>query len=327
MPPAATGGDFGTGVSPILANGTVVLVRDEIKSSKILALDAVTGALLWEQKRNSPSSWGTPVVWETPAGVQVAAVGHVRMIGYDLSSGSEKWSVAALPSGCCSSPVIAGEKLFFAGSASGGATETGPAMPSYDSLLKELDKDKDGTISREEGEKAFQGFFDNQDTNKDGNVSREEFDAIVKFMSEGKNSAFALKAGGSGDITTSHTLWTRTKGLSYVASAIVYGGQLVMVKDGGIVIACDQESGKQAYQERVAGTGRYYASPVAANGHIYFTSLENGVVTVLKAGSAKAAVAAQNPELGERCAATPAIADDTLYLRTATNLYAFSEKK
>ncbi len=327
MPPAATGGDFGTGVSPIIADGAVFLVRDEMKGSKILALDAATGARQWEQKRISPSSWGTPVVWETPAGKQVAAAGHVRMIGYDLASGSEKWSVLALPSGCCSSPVIAGGKLFFAGSASGGAAETGPAMPSFDSMLKELDKDKDGAISREEGEKAFQGFFDNQDTNKDGKVSREEFEAIVKFMSEGQNSAFALKPGGSGDVTTSHTLWKRTKGLSYVASAIVYGGQFVMVKDGGIVIACDEESGKQAYQERVAANGRYYASPVAANGHIYFTSLESGVVTVLKAGSAKAVVVAQNPELGERCAATPAIADDTLYVRTAGHLFAFSEKK
>jgi hypothetical protein len=66
---------------------------------------------------------------------------------------------------------------------------------------------------------------------------------------------------------------------------------------------------------------------VAANGNIYLTSLENGVVTVLKAGVDKPEVLAQNPELAERCAATPAIADDTLYLRTATHLYAFAEKK
>jgi len=145
-------------------------------------------------------------------------------------------------------------------------------------------------------------------------------------MSEGKNSAFALKAGGSGDVTTSHTLWKNTKGLPYVASAILYRGQLVMVKDGGIVVACNAESGKPAYQERVAAAGRYYASPVAAAGNIYFTSLENCAVTVLKAGSEKPVVVALNPELGERCSATPAIADDSLYIRTATHLYAFAVK-
>src|SRR5262249_50797914 len=182
----------------------------EMKGSKIVALDVATGSPKWEQKRISPASWCTPVVWETPTGKQVAAAGHVRLIGYDLESGSEEWSVVGLPSGCCSSPVIADGKLFFAGSSSGGAEETRPAMPSFDSLLKDLDKDEDGAISRAEGEKAFQGFFDNQDTNKDGKISREEFETIVKFMSEGKNSAFALKAGGSGDVTESNMLWKRT---------------------------------------------------------------------------------------------------------------------
>jgi outer membrane protein assembly factor BamB len=327
MPAAVTAGDFGTGVSPIIAGGAVILVRDELKDPKILALDLATGSPKWEQKRASSASWCTPVVWDTATGKQVAAPGHVRMIGYDLASGSEQWSVVGMPSGCCSSPVIADGKLFFAGSSSGGADERGPAMPTYDSLLKDLDKDQDGAISRAEGEKAFQGFFDNQDTNKDGKISRDEFETIVKFMSEGKSSAFALKAGGSGDATTSHTLWKKTKGLPYVASAIHYRGQLVSVKDGGIVIACDAETGDPAYQERIAAPGRYYASPVAAGGRIYFTSLETGVVTVLAAGSQKPVVVAQNPELGERCSATPAIADDTLYIRTATHLYAFAEKK
>src|SRR5262245_9928357 len=326
LPTDGTAGDFGTGVSPIVEGGTVVLVRDEMKGSRILALDAASGSRQWEQKRSSPASWCTPIVWNTPDGRQVAAAGHARMIGYDLKSGDEKWSVAGLPSGCCASPVIADGGLVFAGSSSGAVEEGASAMPTFDSLLKDLDQDKDGAISREEGEKAFQGFFDNQDTNKDGKISREEFEAIAKFMSEGKDSAFALKPGGSGDITDSNMLWKRTKGLPYVASGIVYGGQLVMIRDGGIVMACDAATGKPAYQERVAGAGRYYASPVAAGGNIYFTSLETGIVTVVKAGAEKAVVVSQNPELGERCSATPAIADNTLYIRTAGHLYAFSEK-
>jgi outer membrane protein assembly factor BamB len=248
------------------------------------------------------------------------------MIGYDLKSGAEQWTVTGLPSGCCSSPITAGGNLLFAGSSSGNADEGGPMMPNYDSLLKDLDKDQDGALSRAEGEQAFRGFFDNQDTNKDGKVTREEFEAIVKFMSEGKNSAFALKAGGSGDITASHTIWKRTKGLPYIASAIAYGGRYVMVKDGGIVIACDAESGKQDYQERLGATGRYYASPVAASGHVYFTSLEKGGVTVLTVGGGKPTVA-HSVELDERTAATPAIADDALYIRTADHLWAFAEKK
>ena len=64
-----------------------------------------------------------------------------------------------------------------------------------------------------------------------------------------------------------------------------------------------------------------------ANGYIYLTSLNDGTVTVLKAGLGKPEVAIRNPALGERVSATPAIADDTVYIRTAGHLYAFAEKK
>lgn len=326
MPPVAAVGSFGSGVSPILAEGIVVLVRDARKDAKILALDAATGARIWDKKRQSPVSYCTPVLWDTPTGKQVVAAGHGRMIGYDLKSGAENWSVAGMPTGCCSSPVTADGTLFFAGWSPGGPDDKEHQMPSFDTMLKKLDKNKDGVLSREEAGKAFEGFFDAMDANGDGKITRDEYNRVLKFMAEGKNSAFAVKTGGTGDVTDSHTLWKNTKGLPYIASAIVYRGQYVMVKDGGIVTAYDIKTGKKAYMERTVASGRYYASPVAANGHLYFVSLDEGVVTVLKPGSGKAAVAAKNPPLGERVAATPAIADDTLYIRTAKYLYAFAEK-
>ena len=326
MPPAATAGDFGSGASPIMVDGMVILVRDETKGPKILALDASSGSLKWEQKRQSKVSYCTPVVWNTPAGKQIAAAGHARMIGYDLKTGAEKWFVSGMPSGYCTSPVTSEGTLFFAGWSPGGADDKSMQMPTFDAMLKDLDKDGDGALSREEAEKALQGFFDNQDANKDGKITRDEWDAILKFMSEGKNSAFALKAGGSGDVTTSHLLWMKTKGLPYISSAIVYRGQYVMVKDGGIVTAYDAKTGAEVYQERAAAEGKYYSSPVAANGLIYFTSLD-GAITVVKAGSDKPEVLATNPKLGERTAATPAIADNALFVRTDKHLYAFAEKK
>lgn len=125
------------------------------------------------------------------------------------------------------------------------------------------------------------------------------------------------------DVTDTHMLWKTTKGLPYIASAIAYHGQYVMVKDGGIVTALDVKTGDEVYQGRAVSAGRYYASPVAANGHIFFVALDDGAVTVLKAGTDKPKVVAKNEALGERVAATPAIADDTLYVRTEKHLYAF----
>jgi outer membrane protein assembly factor BamB len=329
MPPAATAGNFGSGTSPIVDNGIVVLVRDELKAPQIVALDLASGTPIWEKQRQSTVSYSTPVVWETSAGKQVVAAGHARMIGYDLKSGEQKWSLNGIPSGCCASPVTADGILLFAGWSPGGSDEKEFQMPKFDTLLTQHDTDKDGALSRQEAEKDFAGFFDSQDTNKDGKVTRDEWDAIIKFMTEGKNVALALAPGGSGEQADSRILWKKTaaKGLPYVSSAIAYRGQYVMVKDGGIVTAYDLTTGNEVYQKRAVAAGTYYASPVAANGNLYFTSLNDGIVTVLKAGAANPEVVAENPPLGERVAATPAIADDTLYIRTVEHLYAFAAKK
>ncbi len=329
LPTAVTVADFGTGVSPILVDGMVVLVRDETKDPKIIAIDAATGSRKWEKKRQSISSFCTPVVWETPAGKQVVAAGFGRMIGYDLMTGDEKWSVAGMPSACCASPVTLNGTLLFAGWSPGDKEEKDFKMPSFDDILKQAGEEKQGYLTKAGSEKTMlKGFFDNNDRNKDGKITREEWDENMKFMSSSQNSAFALKAGGSGDVTATHMLWKKKKGLPYVPSAIAYQGQFVMVKDGGLLTAYDAKTGKELYlQERAAAGGKYYASPVAANGNIYFTTLEDGVVTVIKAGAEMPEVVAKNPKLGERTAASPAIADNTLYIRTAKHLYAFAEGK
>jgi outer membrane protein assembly factor BamB len=329
LPMAVTMADFGTGTSPILVDGLVVLVRDERKDPKILALDVATGALKWEKKRQSVSGYGTPVLWITPAGKQIVAGGFGRMIGYDLQTGEEKWFVNGMPSAACTTPIIADGTLFFAGWSPGDSADKDFKMPSFDEILKQAGEEKQGYLTREGSEKTMiKGFFDNNDTNKDGKITREEWDANMKFMNTSKNSVFALKAGGSGDVTNTHVLWKKTKGLPYVPSGLVYHGQYVMVKDGGLLSAYDAKTGKEVYiQERAAAPGRYYASLVAANGYIYCTSLDDGAITVLKAGTEKPEVAIRNPSLGERTAATPAIADNVLYVRTAGHLYAFGDRK
>jgi len=330
MPAAATIADFGTGVSPVLADGIVVLLRDETKDPKILALDVRTGKPKWEKKRQSRSGFSTPVVWESQAGKQVVAPGVGQMIGYDLKTGDEKWFVEGMPSACCTSPVTADGDLFFAGWSPGDPEEKEFQMPTFDELLNQdnADADGDGTLSKAESQKTMlKDFFDSNDTNKDGKVTRDEWDEILKFMASTKNSAFALKPGGTGDVSNTHVLWKKTRGLPYVPSAIVYRGQYVMVKDGGIVTAYDAKTGKELYQQRAIESGAYYSSPVAANGNIYFASLNDGVVTVLKGGTSAPEVVVKNPPLGERLAATPAIADDTLYVRTAGHLYAFAAQK
>jgi outer membrane protein assembly factor BamB len=329
LPPAISSGNFGSGTSPIMADGLVVLIRDEVKDPRILAFDAVTGAPRWKRKRQSRVSYSTPVVWATPDGKQVVAAGHGRMIGYDLKTGAEKWFMPGMPSGPCASPVVADGRLFFAGWSPGGPDDKSFQLPPFDDVLKQAGAEKDGVLSREKAQKTFaKDMFDAVDANRDGVVTRDEWGAVIRFLAEGKNSAFVLKPGGTGDVSRSSVLWSKAKGLPYIPSGIVVGGQYVLVKDGGLVTAYDARTGKAVYvQERAAASGRYYASPVAANGNIYFTALDGGAVTVLQAGTDRPKVVARNPRLGERVAATPALADNALYIRSEKHLYAFGDKK
>ncbi len=324
MPTAATAADFGTGVSPVLADGAVVLVRDENKTPQIVALDLETGRVRWERKRDPRPGFCTPVICDTPAGKQIVVPGYNRMVGYDFRTGAEVWSVSGMPSVACASPVVVDRTLYFAGWSPGEDFK----LPPFDDMLKETGQEKLGYITREGFDRtAMKGFFDNQDSDHDGKLTRQEWDQAIAMLSAAKNSAFALKLGGVGDVTKSHVIWRQTKGLPYVPSGIVYRGQYLMVKDGGLVTAYDASSGKVLYAaERVGAPGKYYASPVAANGHIYFTCLDTGAVTVVKAGTAKPEVVAKNPKFNERVAATPVIADNCIYIRTEQHLYAFAVK-
>jgi outer membrane protein assembly factor BamB len=327
MPTAVLYTATGSGVSPILADGLVLLVRDEAQGSRIVALSLADGSLRWERPRQSTRSFCTPVVWETPKGKHVVAAGQGQLIGYDLESGEEKWFVNGTAAKPCPSPVVADRTLFFA---SWSAEANGGSVVPFDDLLKETDTNKDGVVSKVEFQKItdLKDDFDSLDLNHDGVITRAEWDRFRQSLYGGKSLAVAVSPGGTGDISRSHVIWQKTKGVPNIATAIIYRGQVVMVKDGGLVTAYDQKTGSEVYTlERVGAIGRYYASPIAANGYIYLTSLEDGVVTVLKAGTAKPEVVVKNPELGERVTATPAIADNTIYLRTATKLYAFAEGK
>ena len=83
------------------------------------------------------------------------------------------------------------------------------------------------------------------------------------------------------------------------------------------------ESGKLIYEERVDAPGAYFASPVAAEGRIYVAS-DQGEVTVIKGGDSMQVLA--HNKLGEPILASPAVSDDTLFIRTAKRIWAFRAK-
>ncbi|MCP5115137.1 MAG: PQQ-like beta-propeller repeat protein, partial [bacterium] len=125
-----------------------------------------------------------------------------------------------------------------------------------------------------------------------------------------------------GDLTDTHVLWTYEKAVPVVSSPLLYRGSLYTIKDGGILTVFDAWNGQVLHQGRLRdAVDKYFASPVASGGRVYFLS-ERGKVSVVKAGDGYPALAVN--DLGEQCYASPALAGDTLYIRTLSTLYAFA---
>jgi outer membrane protein assembly factor BamB len=191
--------------------------------------------------------------------------------------------------------------------------------------LKQAGDEQRGYLTKAGSEKTFlKGDFDNFDPDKDGKITREEWDAQVKYMTSGRNVAFALTPGGTGDVTRSHVAWTVTKGLPYIPSPLVYQGMMYTVNNHGRLSAFEVKTGKEVYVAEQIGLAGAYASPVAANGHVYLCGLDKSVI-VVKAGRVPEEVS--SAKLDDRIAATPAIAGNAIYIRTYKSLYAFAERE
>lgn len=104
-------------------------------------------------------------------------------------------------------------------------------------------------------------------------------------------------------------------------SPLLYRDRLFFIEDGGLASCYDAATGAPKYeQERIGINGRFYASPVAADGRIYIADL-SGKAATLAAGDKPKVL--WRGDFGERIAATPAIAGDALYVRTEKKLFAF----
>ena len=125
----------------------------------------------------------------------------------------------------------------------------------------------------------------------------------------------ALRPGGRGDVSASHTVWHVPTGAPYVSSLLVYDGLIYMATDNGILNIADAKDGSRVWQGRVGGV--FTASPVAGDGKVYIQS-ETGETIVLRAGR-EAEILARN-DIGERTLASPAIANGRLILRTDERL-------
>ena len=119
-------------------------------------------------------------------------------------------------------------------------------------------------------------------------------------------------------------LWRYRKALPNTSSPLLYEGVIYLVRDG-VFTSLNPENGEVYKQARLNGAlGRYWSSPVAADGKIFLAS-EDGKVVVLLAAPQWEILAVNS--LDEDIFATPAILDGGIYVRTQDALYCFAKRR
>ncbi len=325
---------WGPGMSPVLYRDMVLFVQDDDMYPALQAFDKSTGRLRWKDERLDMSvNYSHPIA----CGPDVIVAGTGMLIGYDPDSGRRRWYAKTLLRNIKTTPVCDGGVVYVSVQSGGIANQW---LASVDQVKT---GNNDGKVTKAEiqayvgdpvPETFFQRTFDRGDVNKDGVLEGRELDlaflpadnfAGADFTAMGDKAAeeyiLAVRAGGNGDVTRSHLLWKhRTKHTDHLVSPFVSGGRMFLLKGGGISTVFETSTGKPTRPPQRIGTpSSYYASPVSGDGKIYIAG-EGGVVLVLK-NSPDYELLAQN-DVGESIIGTPAIAGDSLFIRTRTKVLA-----
>jgi outer membrane protein assembly factor BamB len=132
-------------------------------------------------------------------------------------------------------------------------------------------------------------------------------------------SLLAVRMDGRGDVTKSHIAWTLKRGVPLTPSPLLVGDELYLISDRGIATCIDAKTGNEYWRARVGGN--HSASPIYADGRIYFLS-EEGKSAVIAPGK-QFQLLATNRLDGETLASM-AVSNASIFIRSRTHLYRLS---
>lgn len=325
---------------------------DRKHTLKVMALDAKSGKLLWEQTafegavfdaRHERSSFASPTA-ATDGRMVFAYFGPEGLYAYDFS-GKLVWkSVVKFPTlglGTGTSPVLFQELVIIQRDEDEGRNS---AIVAYDKRTgKEIWTTKRaiqiswGTPALVEAggrtELVTNGTelviaYDPATGKELWQTKGVDSNAIhtplvghgLVIMTAGfpAKKVIAIRPGPVGD--DKRVAWEYSKGTGYVLSNILYGDYLYLLTDNGIVTCLDPKTGVVKYEGgRVPVPARFMGSPVAFAGYVAMTS-EDGDTFMLKAGPAHEIT--RTNSVDEPVYSSPAIANGRIYIRGQKHLFA-----
>jgi len=352
--------------SPVIASRKIYLTTAVPQdgggySLRVLCLDAVTGATLWDKevfkqpagapKIHNKNSHASPSV-VVEDGFVYAHFGHMGTACLNSADGSLEWGTQELSykpvHGNGGSPIITGDLLVF--STDGTDVQqvvalekktgkvawktarnagTGANPFSFSTPLVIEVKGNPQLISAGSGvvqalePKTGKEIWRAKYGSGYSVVPRPVFAHGLVYVCTGYNAPtlMAIKPDGKGDVTASHVAFTVKKNVPHNPSPVVVGDALYMVSDAGIVSCLDAKTGAERYAER-AGKG-FSASLMHAGGLLYMLD-EAGTTTVFKPGDTYEVVATN--KLNEKALASFGVDGTALFLRTEKALYRIEKK-
>lgn len=338
---------YGSCASPVILKGKLILNRFEVDNPVVLALEPSTGETIWETKLSTipglteslQRSQSTPLLWND----QIILHRSLALMSVNIDNGHENWSIPLVSMGS-STPVIIDDVLYVNGYSNIGEARLYDKLPDFNSMLVKYDKNQDSLMQFQEIPDDLAFFrrpdlglplkYDTLfswnlmapsfDISQDKALNEQEWKGMEQFWSQfyEEHGVVAIDLKNAGKANASEYLWKENEYIAEIPSLLCSGSQVYMVSNGGLVTCMNTETGEVIYREKLGAPGAYIASPLLANGHIYFVSY-NGTITVVKPGDKLNVVSQCN--LKEKVAASPVAMDNQLFVRTTGTLYAFEK--
>jgi outer membrane protein assembly factor BamB len=265
------------------------------------------GNQLWQADVGSKTSgWGTaasPLLYKDLVIVN-ASVESQSLVALDRKTGDEKWRASGIRE----------------------AWNT-PLIVTADSGRKELVVARHGDVLAFDPDSGSPLWSCKTNINWYMVPTPVAADGIVYYLGGRSGiAALAVRAGGSGDVTATHRLWTSTAG-SNVTSPIYLDEHLYWMSEKLSIAYCAKAAtGELVYERRLERFGQVYASPVLAEGRLYYFS-RSGRSLVLAAKPEFEQLAVNALEDGSRFDGSPAVDGNRLLMRSGKFLYCLAESR
>jgi outer membrane protein assembly factor BamB len=149
---------------------------------------------------------------------------------------------------------------------------------------------------------------------------------IVVAMGGFRGTGMGVRAGGKGDVTKTHQLWTSPKAKQRIGSGVLTKGHVYILNEDGVAQCIEAKRGKVVWAERLrgpGGNGKSWSSMVVAGGTLYAIN-QSGDAFVLPASPRYQLPVVSS--LGEMTQSSMAFSNGEIFVRTYKALWCISQK-